>query len=253
MVNEIESIDNQSEEVAVAAAAAAASIMIGLIEQETEDEDCAGAHKAKQRRRSYPRPKYMESAWGQWLRKLEELHSSKPDRAPNRRTRLRWSQTRPWGLAWVRLAAQALCWIPLDWVPYWLVGRAGRFAWCAACQVERAGEGMRVRFFALAWGWPERLNFEPTRLRIPPVPCTKFSSPHNARAQKVLLTKVSDQKLPENFNFFTTFCSHKNRSNDRLHRSLLRIVDRSLLRIVERSLSTIPFYDRWTIVPNEPF
>ena len=87
--NEIESIDNQSEEVAVAAAAAAASIMIGLIEQETEDEDCAGAHKAKQRRRSYPRPKYMESAWGQWLRKLEELHSSKPDRAPNRRTRLR--------------------------------------------------------------------------------------------------------------------------------------------------------------------
>ena len=87
MDNEIESIDNQSEEVAVAAAVAAASIMMGLIEQEAEDEDCAGAHgeeeeeeeqepKAKQRRRSFPRPKYMESAWGQWLRKLEELHSS---------------------------------------------------------------------------------------------------------------------------------------------------------------------------------
>ena len=89
MDNEIESIDNQSEEVAVAAAAAAASIMMGLIEQEAEDEDCAGVHKAKQRRRSYPRPKYMESAWGQWLRKLEELHSSKPDRAPNLRTRFR--------------------------------------------------------------------------------------------------------------------------------------------------------------------
>ena len=86
MDKEIESIDNQSEEAAVAAAAAAASIMMGLIEQEAEDEDCAGSNgeeeeeeqepKAKQRRRSYPRPKYMESAWGQWLRKLEELHSS---------------------------------------------------------------------------------------------------------------------------------------------------------------------------------
>ena len=43
MDNEIESIDNQPEEVAVAAAAAAASIMMGLIEQEAE-EDCAGAH-----------------------------------------------------------------------------------------------------------------------------------------------------------------------------------------------------------------
>ena len=42
--NEIESIDNPSEEVAVAAAAAAASITMGLIEQEAEDEDCAGAH-----------------------------------------------------------------------------------------------------------------------------------------------------------------------------------------------------------------
>ena len=44
MDNEIERIDNQSEEVAVAAAAAAASIMMGLIEQEAEDEDCGGAH-----------------------------------------------------------------------------------------------------------------------------------------------------------------------------------------------------------------
>ena len=43
MDNEIESIDDQSEEVAVAAAAAA-SIMMGLIEQEAEDEDYAGAH-----------------------------------------------------------------------------------------------------------------------------------------------------------------------------------------------------------------
>ena len=83
MENEIESIDNQSEEVAVAAAAAAASIMMGLMEQEAEDEDCAGAHgeeeeeeeeeEAKHRRRSYPRPKYMESAWGQWLWKLDNL------------------------------------------------------------------------------------------------------------------------------------------------------------------------------------
>ena len=87
MDTEIESINNQSEEVAVAAAAAAASIMMGLIEQEAEDEDCAGANgeeeeeqeqepKAKQKRRSYPRPKNMESAWGQWLRKLKELQSS---------------------------------------------------------------------------------------------------------------------------------------------------------------------------------
>ena len=64
MDNEIESVDNQSELVAVAGAAAAAAIMMGLIEQEAEDEDCTGAHKAKQRRRSYPWPKYMESAWG---------------------------------------------------------------------------------------------------------------------------------------------------------------------------------------------
>ena len=35
---------------------------------------------------------------------------------------------------------------------YWLVGRAGHFALCAACQVERAGEGLRVRFFGLGWG-----------------------------------------------------------------------------------------------------
>ena len=84
MDDEIESIDKQSEEVAVAAAAAAASLMMGLIEQEAEDEDCAGAHgeeeeeepKEKRARRSYPRPKYMESAWGQWLRKLGELHAS---------------------------------------------------------------------------------------------------------------------------------------------------------------------------------
>ena len=85
MDEEIESIDNQSEEAAVAAAAAAASIMMGLIEQEAEDEDYVGAHgeeeeeeepKAKQRRRSYPRRKYMESAWGQWRRKREELHAS---------------------------------------------------------------------------------------------------------------------------------------------------------------------------------
>ena len=86
-------------------------------------------------------------------------------------------------------------------MPYWLVGRAGRFALCAACQVERAGEGLRVRFFGLAWGWPELLNFEPRRLRIPSVPCTKLSSPHNERAQEVLLTIVFDQKLPQNIHF----------------------------------------------------
>ena len=59
--------------------------MMGLIEQEAEDGDCAGANGEEEEeeqepkatgRRSYPRPKYMESAWGQWLRKLEELHSS---------------------------------------------------------------------------------------------------------------------------------------------------------------------------------
>ena len=121
MDNEIESIDNQSEEVAVAAAATAASIMIGLIEQEAEDEDCAGAHgeeeeeeeqepKAKQRRWSYPRPKYMESAWRQWLRKLEELHSSEGGRDEDCRearqfvvafrvpTRCSSASSRPWRL-----------------------------------------------------------------------------------------------------------------------------------------------------------
>ena len=40
-----------------------------------------------------------------------------------------------------------------------------------------------------------------------------FSSPHNERAQKVFLTKVSDQKLPQNFHFLATFCSHNKRSN----------------------------------------
>ena len=44
-----------------------------------------------------------------------------------------------------------------------------------------------------------------TRLRIPPDPFTKLSSPHNERAQKVLLTKVSDQKLPKNFHFLRNF------------------------------------------------
>ena len=33
----------------------------------------------------------------------------------------------------------------------------------------------------------------------------KLSSPRNERAQKVLLTKVSDQKLPQNFDFFRNF------------------------------------------------
>ena len=51
----------------------------------------------------------------------------------------------------------------------------------------------------------ELLNFQPTRLRIPPDPCTKLSSPHNELAKKVLLTKVSDQKLPQNFHFFRNF------------------------------------------------
>ncbi|CAN0426794.1 unnamed protein product, partial [Pylaiella littoralis] len=32
--------------------------------------------KAKQQRRSYPRPEYMKSVWGQWLTKLKELHAS---------------------------------------------------------------------------------------------------------------------------------------------------------------------------------
>ena len=49
----------------------------------------------------------------------------------------------------------------------------------------------------------ELLNFEPTRLRIPSVPCTKLSSPHNERAQKVLLTIVSDQKLPQKFHILS--------------------------------------------------
>ena len=80
----MESIDNQSEETVVAAAAAATSIMMGLIQQEDADEeDCAGAHpeeeeepKAKQRRRSYTRPGYMKSVWGQWLERVAELHAS---------------------------------------------------------------------------------------------------------------------------------------------------------------------------------
>ena len=48
MVDEIESIDNESEEVAVAAAAATASIMMGLIVQEAE----ALVHTERRRRRS---------------------------------------------------------------------------------------------------------------------------------------------------------------------------------------------------------
>ncbi|CAM9817255.1 unnamed protein product, partial [Pylaiella littoralis] len=32
--------------------------------------------KAKQQRRSYPRPEYMKSVWGQWRTKLKELHAS---------------------------------------------------------------------------------------------------------------------------------------------------------------------------------
>ena len=58
-------------------------------------------------------------------------------------------------------------------------------------------------FLASRGGDLELLNFEPTRLRIPSVPSTKISSPHNERAQKVLLTKVSDQKLPQNFHFLS--------------------------------------------------
>ena len=80
----MESIDNQSEEVVLAAAAAAASLMMGLIQQEEGEEDCAAGAleeegeepKAKQQRRSYPRPEYMKSVWGQWLTKLRELHAS---------------------------------------------------------------------------------------------------------------------------------------------------------------------------------
>ena len=57
--------------------------------------------------------------------------------------------------------------------------------------------------------WNERHNrrdiIPPARLRIPPVPCTKLSSPHNERATKVILTKVPDQKFPKNFYFSRNF------------------------------------------------
>ena len=35
--------------------------------------------------------------------------------------------------------------------------------------------------------------------------CKKFSSPHNERATKVILTKVPDQKFPKNFYFSRNF------------------------------------------------
>lgn len=41
-----------------------------------DDEEEEEQPKAKLRRRSYPRPAYMESVWGQWLQKIEELHAS---------------------------------------------------------------------------------------------------------------------------------------------------------------------------------
>ena len=74
--------------------------------------------------------------------------------------------------------------------------------------VQRAKLSVRERgcvfdFLASRGSDLELLNFEPTRLRIPSVPSTKLSSPHNERAQKVLLTKVSDQKLPQNFHFLS--------------------------------------------------
>ena len=53
---------------------------IALVHAEEEEEE---EPKAKHRRRSYPRPKYMESAWGQWLGKLEIYRGLLP---PWRRT-----------------------------------------------------------------------------------------------------------------------------------------------------------------------
>ena len=42
-----------------------------------------------------------------------------------------------------------------------------------------------------------------TRLRIPPDPCTKLSSPHNERAQKVLLTKSFGPKVAKKLSLFS--------------------------------------------------
>ena len=80
MDNEIESIDNQSEEVAVAAAAAAASIMMGLIGSSSTP-----LYRERLSPSSLPllgRDKPMLKADTAWP-------SSKPDRAPNLQTRLR--------------------------------------------------------------------------------------------------------------------------------------------------------------------
>ena len=73
--------------------------------------------------------------------------------------------------------------------------------------VQRAKLSVRERGcvldFLASRGGDLNLNFEPTRLRIPSVPCIKLSSPHNERAQNVLLTIVSDQKLPQKFHFLS--------------------------------------------------
>ena len=79
MDNEIESIDNQSEEVAVAAAAGAASIMMGLIGSSSTP-----LYRERRSPSSLPllgRDKPMLKADTAWP-------SSKPDRAPNLQTRL---------------------------------------------------------------------------------------------------------------------------------------------------------------------
>ena len=76
--------------------------------------------------------------------------------------------------------------------------------------VQRAKLSVRERgcvfdFLASRGGDLELLNFKPTRLRIPSVPCTKLSSPHNERAQKVLLTKFPTKSFHKTFTFFRNF------------------------------------------------
>ena len=71
---------------------------------------------------------------------------------------------------------------------------------CAALKVLAAGNSF------------QDVAFEPTRLRIPPVPCTKLSSPHNERAQNCYRRKFPTKSCHKTFTFFATFCSHKKRS-----------------------------------------
>jgi len=66
---------------------------------------------------------------------------------------------------------------------------------CVALKVLAAGNSFQdVATFS-------GMSVKATRLQIPPVPGTNFSSPHTERATKVFLAKVPDRKLPKEETF----------------------------------------------------